>query len=96
MIELEKHNVDWRALVKQAAAGTLYLLDADRDLTEVCTAVAKDDVPVVKALLESNALRKPTDDEMGMDGDTRLDFVIVAPFVVAQFAAAADGSSAAD
>lgn len=94
MIELELHNVDWRALLKQAASGTLYLLDAEHDLTEVCTAIARDDVAVIKALLDSSALRKPTDEEMGMDGDTRLDFMIVAPFVVARYADAPASSSA--
>ncbi len=86
MSELELHNVDWRALIKQAASGTLYLLDGDHDLTEVCNAIARDDVALIKSLLDSNALRKPSDQEMGMDGDTRLDFMIVAPFVVARYA----------
>lgn len=83
-MSLEVQQVEWKMLVPHAARGGLFLLEGSQDLMSVAEAVAADDAARVRGLIESGALARPTDEQLGMDDDTAFRFVIVQPFVIAQ------------
>lgn len=81
---IEVQTVDWAMLLPHAARGALFLVAAGTDVQEVAEAVAADDAARVKRWLETEAMRKPTDEELGEDPAAQYVFAIVQPFVVAQ------------
>lgn len=83
-VPVQVEQISWAGLVPQAARGVLYLLHPDEDLQDVGEAIAHDEVPRVRALLESGRLYKPPDDALRNDPQRLYRFVIVQPFVVAQ------------
>ena len=81
---IEVNTVDWAMLLPHAARGALFLIEAGTDLEQVAQAIADDEAPRVQHWLQTEAMRKPTDDELGEDAATLFAFAIVQPFVVAQ------------
>jgi hypothetical protein len=77
----------WPDLLYQFARGALFLVAPQADLLDVAQAIALDDKPAVELLLKDSTLRRATDDDartLQAAPETRLQFVVVQPWVIAQ------------
>lgn len=86
-LKSEVMPASWPDLLYQFARGALFLVAPQADLLDVAEAIARDDKQAVELLLKSAALRRATDDDARMlqaAPETRLQFVVVQPWVVAQ------------
>ena len=82
--ELEVQEIDWGMLRPHAERGGLYLLAATEDLLAAGLAMRDDDVPTVRALIETGALYAPEAELIEGPDEPRFRFVIVRPYVIAQ------------
>lgn len=85
-LELETHVANWPMVAPHFARGVLVLVGDELDLLDAAVAIAADDKNAVAGWLGSGALRRAEDaDAQAFSAeDPRLQFVIVAPFVVAR------------
>jgi hypothetical protein len=80
-------SVDATALLPHHRRGALLMLSPDQDLLEVAVAIASDDARAVSALVEKQALSRPTLGQLAdwcVAADQRFQFVILQPYVLAQ------------
>lgn len=77
---------DWRSLRPHHERQALFLVSGDVDLSDAALAIAEDDTASVAAWLARGTLNRPSDDEAAAwteDPETRFEFLIVQPYVVA-------------
>lgn len=83
---LETARIPWRSLQRFFAAGKVYQVSRDLDLTEVVLRISRDDSPYVEQLLKEGELLTITDEQAlhWYDQDSELWAVVVKPFVLVQ------------
>jgi len=83
----EKGTIDWPFLQVHARAENLIIVGTGLNLLDVAVAIATDDAAQIHTLLSDGNIHKPSPSEQSALQNTQgayFEFVIVAPFVVAQ------------
>lgn len=79
-------KMEWLELARYFARGVVLLIDRDQDLVELAAHVVRDDSDVIKPLLESDKIIRPTDDH-ARDWEARQPLfwaVVASPWVLIQ------------
>jgi len=85
-LQRDRAATDWRSLGPHYERQALFLVSGGVDLLDAAVAVVEDDSASVAAWLAQGMLARPTDDEADAwadEPDTRFEFLIVQPYVVA-------------
>jgi len=82
----ETAQISWLELQRFFAQGLVMNVESSLDLVEVAVLVAEDDSSQLNALLESNKVSAPSNDQARdwFERETLLWSVVVAPFVLVQ------------
>ncbi len=82
----ELSDIDWKALQPHFAIGTLVVADQTMDLVEVGVKMAQDDKQAFLEWLATGKVYKPDEDQARRwdKNNSRFNFLIVQPFVLAQ------------
>lgn len=83
---LETAKIPWRELQRFFAAGKVYKVDAELDLTAVALGLSRDDRDCVQDLIRQKKLTTVSDSQAlrWYDEDIQLWAVVVKPFVLVQ------------
>ena len=83
----EMGSIDWPFLAVHARSGHLILVHQEINLLDAAVAIANNDTATVGPWVDSDRLTKPSEEEQNAYGETPgryFQFVVVAPFVLAQ------------
>jgi len=85
-LNLETGKLSWPELEQFFAKGVVVCVDKKRDLIEVAAALAEDQASKIAALLETNKIKKPDNEQAKLWHQNKQVFwvVVVAPWVVIQ------------
>ena len=85
-LNTETARISWQELERHFARGLLLTVSPDLDLVEVGAHMIHDDKTIIDAWLETDELRKTTDDDARgwSEGKPALWAVVVAPWVLVQ------------